>query len=277
MTIGEILREMRREAADRRMNPRDADLLLSDVLEKPLAWLIAHDDEELSDEDEDRYTDLLARRFRGEPLQYIRGRCEFYGREFLTDRRALIPRPETEHLVESAVSLLPQSARVVDIGTGSGCISVSLAAERPDVSVFATDISIEALQVARANRDRLGARVDFLVADSIHGLRGPFDAILSNPPYIPRGEIDYLQREVREHEPHVALTTGGDGLDVVRQLVGLGPALLKPDGRLFMEIGYRQSEDVRALANERGWGSIRFVDDLATIPRMALLEGVPRN
>ncbi|MDX1582716.1 MAG: peptide chain release factor N(5)-glutamine methyltransferase, partial [Thermoanaerobaculia bacterium] len=99
MTIGEILREMRREAADRRMNPRDADLLLSDVLEKPFAWLIAHDDEELSDEDEDRYTDLLARRFRGEPLQYIRGRCEFYGREFLTDRRALIPRPETEHLV----------------------------------------------------------------------------------------------------------------------------------------------------------------------------------
>lgn len=277
MTIGEILREMRNEAASRRLNPRDADLLLSDVLEKPVAWLIAHDDEELSAEDEDAYTDLLARRFGGEPLQYIRGRCEFYGREFLTDSRALIPRPETEHLVESAAALVPRGARVIDIGTGSGCISVSVALERPDLTVFATDISIEALQVARINRNRLGAKVEFLAADSIHGLRGPFEAILSNPPYIPKKEIDYLQREVREHEPHVALTTGGDGLDVVRQLVDQGPSLLSAEGRLFMEIGYRQSEDVRRLAKRRGWGSIRFVDDLATIPRMALLEGVPGN
>lgn len=277
MTIGEILKMMRAEAADRRMNPRDADLLLGDVLGKPVTWLIGHDDEELSPEDEDRYTDLLARRFRGEPLQYIRGRCEFYGREFLTDARALIPRPETEHLVESAAELVPHGGRVIDIGTGSGCISVSVALERPDLEVHATDISIEALQVARLNRDRLGANVGFVVADSIFGIAGPFDAILSNPPYIPRAEIDYLQREVREHEPRVALTTGGDGLDVVRQLVDLSPALLTRDGRLFMEIGYRQSGAVEELAVARGWESIRFVDDLATIPRMALLEGPPRK
>lgn len=277
MTIGEILKAMRDEAATRRMNPRDADLLLADVLGKPAAWLIAHDDEELSPEDEDTYTDLLARRFRGEPLQYIRGRCEFYGREFVTDSRALIPRPETEHLVESAVELIPQNARVIDIGTGSGCISVSFALERPDVEVFATDISIEALQVAATNRDRLGAKVSFFAADSVKGVRGPFDAILSNPPYIPNQEIAHLQQEVRDHEPRVALTTGGDGLDVVRELVDLSPSLLTPEGRLFMEIGYRQRDDVEALAKARGWGSIRFVDDLATIPRMALLEGVPRD
>ena len=275
MKIGELLKEMRGEAASRRLNPRDADLLLSDVLDRPVTWLIAHDDEEVTPEDEDAYTDLLARRFRGEPLQYIRGRCEFYGREFITDRRALIPRPETEHLVESAVELIPPNARVIDIGTGSGCISVSFALERPDVEVFATDISIEALQVAATNRDRLGAKVSFLAADSVKGVHGPFDAILSNPPYIPNQEIAHLQQEVRDHEPRVALTTGGDGLDVVRELVDLSPSLLTPEGRLFMEIGYRQRDDVEALAKARGWGSIRFVDDLAAIPRMALLEGVP--
>lgn len=277
MKIGELLKDMRGEAAARRLNPRDADLLLSDVLDKPVTWLIGHDEEEISAEDEDRYTDLLARRFRGEPLQYIRGRCEFYGREFLSDRRALIPRPETEHLVESAVSLIPKNGRVIDVGTGSGCIAVSVALERPDLTVFATDISIEALQVARANRDSLGARLEFLVADSVRGFRGPYDAILSNPPYIPAKEIPYLQSEVREHEPRVALTTGGEGLDVVRELVDFAPSLLTPEGRLFMEIGYQQRDAVEALAAERGWGSIRFVDDLAAIPRMALLEGVPGN
>ncbi|MBW3672033.1 MAG: peptide chain release factor N(5)-glutamine methyltransferase [Acidobacteria bacterium] len=277
MRIGELLRTMREEAATRRLNPRDADLLLSDVLQKPAAWLIAHDDEEVSAEDEDAYTDLLARRFRGEPLQYIRGRCEFYGREFLTDRRALIPRPETEHLVESAVSLIPRNGRVIDVGTGSGCISVSVALERPDLTVYATDISIEALLVARSNRDRLGASVELFVADSVRGFQGPFDAILSNPPYIPAKEIPYLQSEVREHEPRVALTTGGEGLDVVRELVDSAPSLLTPEGRLFMEIGYQQRDAVQALASDRGWGSIRFVDDLAAIPRMALLEGVPRD
>lgn len=275
MRIGELLRTMREEAATRRLNPRDADLLLSDVLQKPPVWLIAHDDEEVSAEDEDAYTDLLARRFRGEPLQYIRGRCEFYGRDFLTDRRALIPRPETEHLVESAVSLIPRNGRIIDVGTGSGCISVSVALERPDLTVFATDISIEALLVARSNRDRLGARVELFVADSVRGFRGPFDAILSNPPYIPAKEIPYLQSEVREHEPRVALTTGGEGLDVVRELVDSAPSLLTSEGRLFMEIGYQQRDAVEALAADRGWESIRFVDDLAAIPRMALLEGVP--
>ncbi len=275
MRIGELLKAMRAEAAARRLNPRDADLLLSDVLQKPVAWLIGHDEEEVSAEDEDTYTDLLARRFRGEPLQYIRGRCEFYGRDFVTDRRALIPRPETEHLVESAVSLIPQNGRVIDVGTGSGCISVSVALERPDLTMFATDISIEALHVARTNRDRLGAQVELLVADSVRGFHGPFDAIMSNPPYIPAKEIPYLQSEVREHEPRVALTTGGEGLDVVRELVDLAPSLLTPEGRLFMEIGYQQRDAVERLAEERGWGSIRFVDDLAAIPRMALLEGVP--
>jgi release factor glutamine methyltransferase len=277
MTIREALREMRGEAAERRLNPRDADLLLAEALGRSVEWLLAHDDEEIAAGDYESYVDLLRRRFAGEPLQYIRGRCEFYGREFLVDRRTLIPRPETEHLVESAVSLIPRDGRIIDIGTGSGCIAVTVALERPDLAVFATDISVEAVVAARENAVRLGAAVGFAVADAVEPLRGPFDAILSNPPYIPQGEMPYLQREVREHEPGVALSPGGDGLGIVRQLIWQTPALLTRDGLFFMEIGYQQRDAVAELAKERGWGSIRFVDDLATIPRMALLEGVPAD
>lgn len=190
-------------------------------------------------------------------MQYIRGRCDFYAREFLVDDRVLIPRPETELVVEEAVRRAPRGATVVDAGTGSGCIAISLALERPDLRVIGVDISVAALALAKRNRDRLGARVELAASDLLDGIRHA-DLIVSNPPYIPAADIDGLQREVRDHEPRSALTPGPRGTEAIERLVKTGVPLI-------VEIGFGQLDAVRALTRVDA-----VVPDLAGIPRVVV-------
>jgi release factor glutamine methyltransferase len=238
---------------------RDVDVLLGDLLGRSVAFVHAHGESEV---DEERLDALLRRRMTGEPLQYIRGRADFYGREFIVDDRVLIPRPETELLVEEALRRLPRGARVLDIGAGSGCVSVTLALERPDLTVFAVDVSTAALAVARRNRERLGADLWLAASDVLDSLRGRFDAIVSNPPYIAGGDVPSLQTEVRDHEPHLALTPGSRGTEVIERLFA-APLVL-------VEIGFGQEEAVRTIARKRGYGVDAVIADLAAIPRVVV-------
>ena len=201
----------------------------------------------------------MRRRLAGEPLQYIRGKTEFYGREFYVDNRVLIPRPETELLVEAAIQLIPRKARVVDIGTGSGCIAVTLGIERPDLNVFAVDQSLAALAVAKRNgAQRLAA------SDLLGSLRRDFDAIVSNPPYIPRADIDGLMTEVRHHEPHSALTPGPLGTEILERLL-IAPLVL-------LEIGFGQASAIREIARNLAYDVREIRNDLAGIPRVVVLS-----
>ncbi len=236
----------------RGVDPRDVDLLLADALGRSVAWLFAHGD---ADVDAAIIEEQLRRRLGGEPLQYVRGRCDFYGRELFVDDRVLIPRPETELVVEQAVARAPRGARVVDVGTGSGCIAVSLALERPDLRVIGVDVSVAALAVAKRNRDRLGARVEFAASDLLAAVK-EVDLIVSNPPYIPAADIERLQTEVRDHEPRGALTPGPRGTEIIERLLHSGvPAII--------EIGYGQLEAIRGHVNA-------VIDDLTGIPRVVV-------
>ena len=272
-TIRETRELYREEASSRRLNARDMDVLLADALDRDLAWIVAHDDEPMPEEAAERLHEQALRRFSGEPLQYIRGFCEFYGRQFRVDPRALVPRPETEHLVEIALRLAPKNARILDLGTGAGAIGASIALERPDLEVFASDYSFEALAIARNNIENLGARVGLFASDVLDAVGGTLDMIATNPPYVPEREIPGLQIEVRNWEPRIALTAGPDEFRIVKKIVHEGPRLLTEEGVIVMEIGYRQRDDVTAIALGAGWASVEFLDDLATIPRVAVLSG----
>jgi release factor glutamine methyltransferase len=235
---------------------RDIDVLLADLTGRSVAWVVAHGETEV---DETRIEPLMERRIAGEPLQYIRQRSEFYGRDFFVDDRVLIPRPETELLVEAAIELAPRGARLVDVGTGSGAIAVTLSRERPDLSVVAIDLSIGALAVARRN----GAP-RLVASDVFEGLRARFDVIVSNPPYIPEHDVAALMTEVRDHEPRVALTPGALGTEVIERLLEAPLVIL--------EIGYGQERDVRAVAADRGFEVREVRPDLAGIPRVVVLS-----
>jgi release factor glutamine methyltransferase len=199
------------------------------------------------------------------PTQYITGTQEFFGRDFRVTPDVLIPRPETEHLIEAA---LRQPARaIVDVGTGSGAIAITLALEA-HARVIATEISRAALTVARNNSLRLEAQVDFLECDLGSALRSHnFDLVVSNPPYIPETDRATLQREVRDHEPSLALFAGVDGLEVYRRLIPEAARLLKPGGRLVMELGYNSIDPVRQML-DWSWSEIEVIYDLAHIPRV---------
>lgn len=266
-TIADVRAQYRAEALEQHINPRDVDLLLADELGKPLTFLLAHGEEPIGPEAVDQFVETLQRRFHGEPLQYIRGRSEFYGRDFLVDPRVFIPRPETEFLVEAALDWLSRKATVVDIGTGSGCIAITLERERPDLNAVGVDLSLDALALARSNAGRLGSSTHFIASNLFSGLRGPLDAVVSNPPYVPADEYGHLQREVRLHEPRMALTPGGDGLDVIGQLLKKTPSRL-----LILEIGYKQVDSVHRAASEHGWDVAETRDDLAGIPRVVVLS-----
>ena len=232
-------------------NPRDVDLLLADAVGRSVAWVIAHGE---ADVDAAAIEARMERRFAGEPLQYIRGRTEFYGREFFVDERVLIPRPETEVLVEAAIARIPRGARVVDVGTGSGCIAVTLQRERPDLFVIGVDASLGALAVARRNG------LQHAVASDVLSAVRDFDFVVSNPPYIPRTEYDRLETQVRDHEPRAALTPGPRGTEVIERI--LEEARGVP---VIFEIGYGQLEAIRALTNV---GEV--INDLAGIPRVVV-------
>lgn len=266
----EDLRASRRDDALRHgVNPRDVDLLLSDVLGRSLSWLYAHGEAMV----ESGLLDArLARRYAGEPLQYIRGHTEFYSRDFLVDRRALIPRPETELLVEAVVERAPARGRVVDIGTGSGCIAISIERERPDLQVLTVDRSLDALALAAGNRSRLESRVQLAASDVLSAVRGTFDVIASNPPYVPLSEYEQLAVEVRIHEPRMALTPGPEGTELIERILDEAHARLAPRGSVILEVGYGQEEAIRTLAATKRYDVDAFLPDLAGIPRVVVLS-----
>lgn len=247
------------DAIRARYRSRDVDVLLSDLLGQPVAYVLAHGEHLLDSEPIDA---AMRRRTAGEPLQYIRGKTEFYGREFFVDDRVLIPRPETELVVETAIKRINRGARVVDIGTGSGCIAATLAAERPDLHVVATDTSIAALAVARRNGAKNG-----IASDVLSAFVRDFDWIVSNPPYIAAADVEQLAVEVREFEPRGALTPGPLGTEAIA-------AILDQAGRasVILEIGFGQESAVRDLAAAHHFAVQELRKDLAGIPRVIVLS-----
>jgi release factor glutamine methyltransferase len=265
--LDDVRFHFREDALQRGINPRDVDLLLSDLLGRPLAWLLAFGETPV---DSAPLQALLARRYAGEPLQYIRGRTEFYSREFHVDERVLIPRPETELLVEAALERAPRDGHVIDIGTGSGCVAITIERERPDLHVVSVDRSLDALAVAAINRARLQSRVALAASDVLSAIRGTFDVIVSNPPYVPLAEYEELAVEVRIHEPRMALTPGPSGMEIIDRIFDQARPLLAPRGHLILEVGYGQEATLRELAHTKGFDVDDFLPDLAGIPRVVV-------
>jgi release factor glutamine methyltransferase len=254
---------------------RDAELLLIHILQISRTTLIAHPDRKLTPNQHTAYEATIARRLRHEPVQYITGQQEFYGLALYVTPAVLIPRPETEHLVEAVLKLLPanQPLQIADIGTGSGAIAIALAIHLPQAAITALDISVEALNIAEANASshNVAARIRFLQSDLLAALdheTGAFDAIVSNPPYVAESDRTTLHPQVRDHEPPTALFAGEDGLDIYKHLIPSAWSALKPTGLLALEIGHSQQADLTTLLT--GWHNICFINDLQQIPRVAL-------
>jgi release factor glutamine methyltransferase len=244
-----------------------AEVLLTHALQRERSYLYAHPEEELSEIAWIHYGRYFHERMKGKPTQYITGHQEFYGRDFRVTPDVLIPRPETEHLVEAAIARVQPRDIAVDVGTGSGAIAITLALETA-AHVFATDISTAALNVAQANAQQLSASVGFLACDLVdafpdHGI----NVLVSNPPYVPRTDQPSLQREVRDHEPHVALFAGPTGLEIYERLIVEASRVLRPHGWLLLELGYNSLDPVRAML-EHGWSDIDVIPDLAGYPRV---------
>ena len=271
---------LRRGEAQLRAGPhperarRDAELLLLHVAGCDRAALLAHGDEELDAGQAELYDALITRRWNGEPIQYILCQTEFYGLPFAVTPDVLIPRPETEHLVEKVLELAMRfrEPRIVDVGTGSGAIAVSLAHKLPGAQLVATDLSAAALDLARANAERNGVagRIRFLCGDLLAPVAEErFDIVASNPPYVPCADCASLAVEVREYEPALALFAGGDGLDVIRRLIPEAFAALSSGGLLAFEFGCGQDAAVNSLLVDSGFVQVEFVPDLQAIPRVA--------
>lgn len=250
----------------------DAEVLLAHLLERPRIALYTAFDEPLERRHVDAFRDLLVRRGQGEPVAYLTGRRDFHARTFAVSPAVLIPRPETEHVLEVALDALDadRATRVVDVGTGSGCLAVSIAAERPLAAVAAVDVSAGALAVAARNARAHGVddRVALVRGDLLTAIRdGTVDVVVSNPPYIARAAAATLPRDVREFEPHEALFSPGDPVDVYRTIVEHATRVLRPGGALIVEIGHDQREAVERLFRER-FGQVDVVADLAGIARV---------
>ncbi len=259
---------------------RDTETLLLRALRKNapetnLAWLIAHDGEPLAPDAAATFCDLIERRLAGEPIQHIIGEAEFYGMPFHVNRDVLIPRPETEHLVEKAIALAAEFARpkILDVGTGSGAIAIALAHALPFAEITATDISPAALAVAKDNAASNGFadRVRFLEGDLLDPAGpGPFDMVVSNPPYVPESDRATLDVEVRDYEPALALFAGEDDLAIYRRLIPTAFGAIVAGGFLALEIGYGQQEAIHALLAGAGFSGIEFTEDLQKIPRVVV-------
>ncbi len=258
---------------------RDASTLLMHTLACDHAFLIAHHDDVLAPDALAQFRLAVERRGRGEPLQYITNQQEFYGLPFEVTPAVLIPRPETELLVETALELLraTRAPRLCDVGTGSGCISIALLHERTDARAIGLDISPAALGVAARNaaRHSVGARLQLVASDCFAALdpaHATCNIIVSNPPYVAEADVPGLQREVRDYEPRGALTPGGDGLALIRRLLADAPPFLAPNGHLLIEIGYEQHEAVTRLIDPRMWTLLDIHRDLQGIPRVVALR-----
>jgi release factor glutamine methyltransferase len=258
---GETITSLRARLRALVANPRDVDVLLADVTGRTAAWLFAHGEERI---DPAPVEALVQRRIDGEPLQYIRGRAEFYGREFFVDDRVLIPRPETELLVEAAIARAPNGARVLDIGSGSGCIAITIEREREDLEVTSIDVSVAGLAVAKRNARTHRSNVRFAASDAFEAIRGDFDLIVANPPYIPRADYEQLEPQVRDHEPQLALTPGPRGTEMIERILSARRAPV-----VMLEIGFGQLGDVRGVA--RGYEIVEVINDLAGIERIVIL------
>jgi release factor glutamine methyltransferase len=285
------------------------ELLLMHALQRDRAWLYSHPEESLNLAAAEKFLALIARRAAGEPVQYLTGKQEFWGLEFEVTPAVLIPRPETEHVMEVALARLGgrgirihmdtgaprETLRVADVGTGSGCLAIALAWELPHAEVFATDIVAPALELARQNaaRHKVAGRIHFLQCDLLTGLetadpgsvgtrhampaqtqKAPqFDLIVSNPPYIARSEAAQLQREVRDHEPHAALFGGPTGIEMYQRLIDQARDLLRDRGVLVLELGHDSAEHVRGIFDaQAGWTKVAITMDLAGIPRVLAAE-----
>jgi release factor glutamine methyltransferase len=259
---------------------RDAELLLLHILQIPRTSLIAHPDQELSPSQRTAYENNIARRLRHEPVQYITGQQEFYGLTLKVTPAVLVPRPETEHLVEAVLNLLPKNKplKIADIGTGSGAIAIALAARLPQAAITALDISPEALAIATINarEHNVAARIRFLQSDLLSALdheAETFDAIVSNPPYVAESDHATLHPQVRDYEPATALFAGETGLDVYHRLIPQAHNALKPTGLLALEIGHGQQDAIASLLQT--WRNVSFLNDLQQIPRVALAKKPP--
>ena len=274
-------------------SPRmNAELLLMFTLNVDRAHLYAHPERELAAEEQSRYDQCLAQRLKGVPAQYITGHQEFWGLDFIVTPAVLIPRPETEHLVETALTLLnpcharrgggsavadfrgPQSrVRIADVGTGSGCIAIALAKEFPHAEIHATDVSPDALEIAEANaaRHQLEAHIQFHDTDLLAGFApNSFDTIISNPPYVGESEADEVQLEVRKFEPRNAVFAGPTGLEVIARLIPQARDVLQPGGWLLIEISGTIADGVSSLLQE--WKAVKITKDLQNIPRVAAAQ-----
>jgi release factor glutamine methyltransferase len=270
-----------------------AELLLIHALGRDRTWLYSHPDAPIETATAEKYFALIGRRATGEPTQYLTGKQEFWGLEFEVNACVLIPRPETELVIEVALARLPRAPqvppragassaplRIVDVGTGSGCIAVALATELPNAEIVATDISPTALEVARRNAARHGVadHIQFVTRDLLRGFYsslGPshsslfFDLIVSNPPYLSRDQAETLPREVHDHEPHSALFGGPVGTEIYSRLVEQAASALLPGGILVLELGYNSASHVHSLlAGNPAWTDIATTNDLAGIPRV---------
>jgi release factor glutamine methyltransferase len=259
---------------------REASSLLSFILKKDRTFLISHAEDQVEDEFLLRFQESVARRARGEPLQYITGIQDFFGREFCVTPDVLIPRPETELLVEAAIELIggaDSAPFICDVGTGSGCIPITLLCEINNARAVAIDESEAALEIAKLNarNQAVAGRMVFVVSDCFNSLdkdEYQFDVVVSNPPYITAATIAGLQREVKDHEPLIALSGGSDGLSIIRRLLLEAPAFLKTGGYMIMEIGFDQGEAVKDLLDENTWHLLEIRPDLQGIPRIVILQ-----
>jgi release factor glutamine methyltransferase len=260
-----------------------AGLLLRHLIGVERTHLLTRSEEPVGATQYRDYLALVGRRAAGEPLQYLTGHQEFYGLEFMVTPDVLIPRPETEFLIERVVKLVEESKLesplIADIGTGSGCIAVTIAKLLPGARLIATDVSPAALTVAQRNAERHSVRdrIEFLEADLLaplagSGLQGAVDILASNPPYVNQDGRQLLQREVREWEPHEALFGGADGLDIYRRLVAESAQILKPEGYLVLEIGFSQLEAISEIASGSGLRLSDVTRDLQGIPRVVCLQ-----
>lgn len=248
-----------------------AEVLLGHALGRSRTWLYTHPEYVLTELEWIHYGRYLYERQRGKPTQYITRVQEFYGRPFLVTPDVLIPRPETEHVVEAALSLPRPRGRILDLCTGSGAIAITLALEMGR-RVMAADLSMRALGVASRNAASLGAQIDLVCADAADGFGGEWELITANPPYVPETELAGLQREVRDHEPRLALDGGENGIRVYRRIVSGARSLLASGGHLIFEMGYRTEPFLRPLFINGPWHEPITLRDLAGLPRVLLVQ-----
>ena len=275
LDVGAALLQGTRLLADERISaPRlTAEVLLCHALHRDRIYLYSHPEHELTEVEWLHYGRYLHQRLNGTPTQYITRTQEFYGRPFHVTPDVLIPRPETEHVIEAAWAAGKTAKRFLDVGCGSGAIAVTLQLET-GAEVWGTDISLAALRVAAENAGRLGARVQLAACDLDAAIADrAIDVLVSNPPYVPSAELDGLAREVRDHEPRIALTSGPTGFEIYERLIAGARRVLRPGGHLVLELGYNSSGRVTAMLD--GFENVRLVSDLAGIPRVVSCQLLP--